>query len=70
MASTTGGWVSKLAELHEAATGEKIDKEATKYDPETLISREVMMTVINESYPANDGTQKTRLGVKSISKKN
>ena len=63
---TTGGWVTKLAELHEAATGQKIDKKAKQYDPEMLVGKELTVTVVEESYTANDGTQKTRLGVKSV----
>ncbi len=65
---TTGGWVTKLAELHKAATGEDIDKKAKQYDPEMLVGKEITMTVIEESYTANDGTQKTRLAVKSVTR--
>lgn len=65
---TTGGWVSKLAELHKAATGEDIDKKSKSYDPEMLIGKEVTVTLVNETYPANDGTQKTRLAVKAVAK--
>lgn len=65
---TTGGWVTKLAELHKAATGEDIDKKAKQYDAEMLVGKELTVTLVSESYPANDGTQKTRLGVKSVAR--
>lgn len=67
---TSGGFVTKLAELHEAVTGEKIDKEARQYDPEMLVGRELTVTLINENYTANDGTPKTRLAVKAVSRAN
>ncbi len=63
---TTGGWVTKLAELHKAATGEDIDKKAKQYDPEMLIGRELVATVANRSYTAQDGSQKNTLEVKSL----
>jgi hypothetical protein len=63
---TSGGWVSKLKELHKAATGEDIDKSAKQYDPEMLVSKEVTVTVVDESYTKNDGTQGTRLNVVSV----
>lgn len=65
---TSGGWVTKLAELHKAATGEDIDKEAKQYDPEMLVGKEVTVTVVNESYTGNDGSAKTRLAVKSVAR--
>lgn len=68
MTPTTGGWVTKLADLHKAATGEAIDKAAGQYDPEMLVGKEITVTVVNESYTANDGTQATRIAVKSVSR--
>lgn len=67
---TTGGWVTKLAELHKAATGEDIDKKAKQYDPEMLIGKELTATVAMRSYTANDGTPKTAIEVKSFARKN
>lgn len=67
---TSGGWVTKLAELHKAATGEEIDKKAKQYDPEMLVGKEIVVTVVTESYTGNDGTPKTKLAVKSVARKN
>ncbi len=63
----SGGWVTKLAELHKAATGEDIDKEAKSYDPEMLVSKEVTIALGMRSYTAQDGTQKESTEVKSVS---
>lgn len=65
---TTGGWVTKLAEFHKAATGENIDKTAKQYDPEMLVGKELTVTLVSESYPASDGTQKERMAVKSVAR--
>lgn len=66
---TTGGWVSKLAELHKAATGEDIDKKSKQYDPDMLVGKEIIVTVVAESYVANDGSPKERLAVKSVARR-
>lgn len=63
---TSGGWVSKLADLHKAATGEPIDKTAKQYDPQMLVSREVTVTVVNKDYQKNDGSAGTRIEVVSV----
>ena len=60
-----GGWISKLAELHKAATGEDIDKKAKQYDPEMLVGKEVTATVANRSYTHN-GEQKTSIEIKAV----
>ncbi len=65
----SGGWVTKLAELHKAATGEEIDKKSKQYDPEMLIGKELVATVVAESYTAKDGTAKTKLAVKALARK-
>lgn len=65
---TSGGWVTKLAEFHKAATGEEIDKKQKQYDPEMLVGKEIVVTVVDENYTASDGTQKARLGVKSVAR--
>lgn len=65
----SGGWVTKLAELHKAATGEDIDKKSKSYDPDMLVGKELVATVVNESYTAKDGTAKTKLAVKSLARK-
>ncbi len=62
----SGGWITKLAELHKAATGESIDKTAKQYDPEMLVGREITITVVNRDYTGTDGTQKTSLDVKAV----
>lgn len=62
----SGGWVTKLAELHKAATGEEIDKKAKQYDPEMLVGRELVATVVSRSYKGNDGTDKTGLEIKAV----
>jgi len=63
---TTGGWVTKLAELHKAATGQEIDKKAKQYDPEMLVGKEITATLTQRTYKANDGTEKTALEVKAV----
>jgi hypothetical protein len=66
---TSGGWVSKLAELHEAATGEKIDKTAKSYDPQMLVGKELIATVVEENYTKNDGSPGSKIVIKSVAKK-
>ena len=63
---TTGGWVTKLAELHRAATGEDIDKKAKQYDPNMLVGRELIATVTMRNYTAKDGSPKETLEIKSV----
>jgi len=65
----SGGWVSKLAELHKAATGQEIDKKAKQYDPEMLVGKEVTVTLTNRTYKANDGSDKTTLEIKAVAPK-
>lgn len=62
----SGGWVSKLAELHKAATGEEIDKKAKQYDPEMLIGREVTATLTTRNYTKSDGTAGSSLEIKAV----
>ncbi len=69
MTPTTGGWATKTAELHKAATGEAIDKSAKQYDPEMLVSKEITVTVVNKGYTKNDGSTGERLEVVSIAPK-
>lgn len=66
MTPTSGGWVTKLADLHKAATGEAIDKKQSGYDPQMLIGREVMITVFERAYQAADGSEKTSLDIKAV----
>lgn len=54
MTPTSGGWVTKLAELHKAATGEDIDKKAKQYDPEMLVGKEVTITLTTREYQGKD----------------
>ena len=61
-----GGFVTKLAELHEAATGEKIDKKAKSYDPEMLVGKELVATVVTRAYTGNDGSAKQGLEIKAV----
>ncbi len=61
MTPLSGGWVTKLADLHKAATGEAIDKKATSYDPEMLVGRELTATLVNREYQG-----KTSLDVKAV----
>ena len=63
---TSGGWVTKLADLHKAATGEDIDKKAKSYDPEMLVGREIVATVTNRTYKGSDGSDKTSLEIKAV----
>lgn len=62
----SGGWVSKLAELHKAATGQDIDKKAKQYDPEMLVGKEIVATVVSRAYKGNDGSDKTGLEIKAV----
>jgi hypothetical protein len=64
----SGGWVSKLAELHRAATGEDIDKTAKGYDPGMLVGKEITVTVVTESYTTNTGEAKIKTAVKSVAR--
>ncbi len=61
MTPLKGGWISKLADFHKAATGQEIDKKATQYDPEMLIGREITATLTSREYNG-----KTNLEVKAV----
>ena len=62
MTQLQGGYVTKLAELHKAATGQDIDKTAKSYDPEMLIGKEVTVTLTSREYNG-----KTQMEVKAVS---
>ena len=50
MTPLEGGFVTKLAEFHKAATRENIDKKQKQYDPEMLIGKEITVTLFMETY--------------------
>lgn len=64
-----GGWVTKLADLHRAATGEEIDKTAKQYDPEMLVGREVTATLVTRNYTTNTGEQRSGVEIKAVARK-
>lgn len=61
MTPLEGGFVTKLAELHKAATREDIDKKQKQYDPEMLIGKELVATLTQREYNG-----KTQLEVKAV----
>ena len=56
-------WAAKL--FFDALTGKQLDSEMDLSDPNEFLGEKVMATLVHESYPANDGTTKTKMAVAS-----
>ena len=56
-------WAAKL--FFDALTGKELDSEMDLSDPNEFIGEKVLASLIHESYPANDGTTKTKMAVAS-----
>ncbi|MET0787377.1 MAG: hypothetical protein ABWY25_11800 [Paenisporosarcina sp.] len=56
-------WAAKL--FFDALTGKSLDSEMDLSDPNEFIGEKVMASLVHESYPANDGTTKTKMAVAS-----
>lgn len=56
-------WAAKI--FFDALTGKQLDSEMDLSDPNEFIGEKVMASLIHESYPANDGTTKTKMAVAS-----
>jgi len=56
-------WAAKI--FFDALTGKELDSDMDLSDPNEFIGEKVLASLIHESYPANDGTTKTKMAVAS-----
>jgi hypothetical protein len=56
-------WAAKI--FFDALTGKELDSDMDLSDPNEFLGEKVLASLIHESYPANDGTTKTKMAVAS-----
>lgn len=61
---TTGKGAFRLLQLFKAATGERLDKTATKIDPQAILGKQLTITVVNSH--DQDGNPNGFTEVKSV----